>query len=327
MARMQAAAARIRAPRPAAVRRLTSSGPGVPTDRSGHAQYMLRPLLGALAAALVLPAPAVAQIVGEEHAASPAGHLAFVTKGETSESTLRVVSPDGAVGAAEPITGDDETPTVAVGTRGDAIVAWADREHRLWARVSTRRRPARPAGTGRPERVGPGRGPSFGTRRGRRSHDRLGPGERPRRAARARPRPVDRLGAAAGAGRHRRLPAVARAGRQRQRRDRVQPARAEARQHRAGRGRRAGAGPAVRTAAGGRRCPAQRAVRARRHQRPRRRDRRLDRDPAPPPRRPTSSSPSTGSSGRPADLSDDRSSSAAAPTRPGRASRSRPRDA
>jgi hypothetical protein len=92
--------------------------------------------------ALVAPvgaAPAAeAQVVGAEHAASSAGHLAFVTQGNGSRSTLRVVSPDGVVGAPEEIGETFDTPEVAVGARGDAVVAWIDRRQ-LWARY-------RPAG-------------------------------------------------------------------------------------------------------------------------------------------------------------------------------------
>ncbi|MDA0164225.1 hypothetical protein OM076_28400 [Solirubrobacter ginsenosidimutans] len=82
--------------------------------------------------------PARAQVAGAQHAASSAGHLAFVTQGNGSRSTLRVVSPEGVVGAAEDIGETFDTPVVAVGAAGDAVVAWIDRRE-LWARY-------RPAG-------------------------------------------------------------------------------------------------------------------------------------------------------------------------------------
>ena len=92
-----------------------------------------------VAVALAGAAPATeAQVVGAEHAASSAGHLAFVTQGNGSRSTLRVVSPDGLVGAPEEIGETFDTPEVAVGARGDAVVAWIDKKQ-LWARY-------RPAG-------------------------------------------------------------------------------------------------------------------------------------------------------------------------------------
>ncbi|HEY6888164.1 MAG TPA: hypothetical protein VI300_10305 [Solirubrobacter sp.] len=96
-------------------------------------------LLATLAVALVGGAPAAeAQVAGANHAASPAGHLAFVTQGNGSRSTLRIVSPEGVVGAPEEIGETFDTPEVAVGARGDAVVAWID-HRRLWARY-------RPAG-------------------------------------------------------------------------------------------------------------------------------------------------------------------------------------
>jgi hypothetical protein len=61
-----------------------------------------------------------------------------VTQGNGLRSTVRVVSPDGLVGAPEEIGETFDTPEVAVGARGDAVVAWIDRRQ-LWARY-------RPAG-------------------------------------------------------------------------------------------------------------------------------------------------------------------------------------
>ena len=58
-------------------------------------------------------------------APSPAGHLAFITDG-----TLRVASPDGVIAPAQTV--DDAS--VAIGSRGDVLLAWFDREQRLWAR-------------------------------------------------------------------------------------------------------------------------------------------------------------------------------------------------
>ena len=45
-----------------------------------------------------------------------------------------MVSPDGQVSAAEEIIDGFDEPEVAVGARGDVIVAWSDREKRLWTR-------------------------------------------------------------------------------------------------------------------------------------------------------------------------------------------------
>jgi hypothetical protein len=92
-------------------------------------------LLAALILAVVAPCARAAQVVGAEWAASSAGHLALVSQGNNGgTSTVRVVSPDGQVSAAETLAESLDTPGVAVGARGDAIVAWFDDEHRLLAR-------------------------------------------------------------------------------------------------------------------------------------------------------------------------------------------------
>lgn len=68
------------------------------------------------------------------YATSSAGHLAVVTESYADQpATLRVVTPDGAVGASEVIDADSRSPAVAVGPRGDALVVWGD-DAGLWAR-------------------------------------------------------------------------------------------------------------------------------------------------------------------------------------------------
>jgi hypothetical protein len=107
----------------------------------------------AIAVALFLgaaPDASAQRLAGSDWASSSAGHLAFVTQGDDSGSTLRVLSPDGQVSPAEAIVDNVDEPDVAVGARGDVIVAWNDREKRLWSRY-------RPAGgsLGPPELVAP----------------------------------------------------------------------------------------------------------------------------------------------------------------------------
>lgn len=110
----------------------------------------MRPLgIAVLALLLLAPSAPASELVGSDWAGSPAGQLAFVAKGDERRSTLQIVSPDGQVTAAEPIAESEDPPVVAVGPRGDAIVAWTDGGRRLWARY----RP--PGGTlGAPELVG-----------------------------------------------------------------------------------------------------------------------------------------------------------------------------
>ena len=85
-------------------------------------------------------------------ASSPAGHLAFVPQDEAGQRTvLQVIDPDGRLAPAEEVARKASDPAVALGPRGDVVVAWTDREHRLWMRY-------RPAGgtMGAPEQVASG---------------------------------------------------------------------------------------------------------------------------------------------------------------------------
>src|SRR4051794_3480214 len=77
----------------------------------------------------LIASPAAAQVAGANHAASSAGHLAFVTQGNGFHSTLRVVSPDGQVAPVDTIGETFDTPDVAIGPRGDAVVARIDAKH------------------------------------------------------------------------------------------------------------------------------------------------------------------------------------------------------
>ncbi|MDA0174053.1 hypothetical protein OJ998_33435 [Solirubrobacter taibaiensis] len=83
-----------------------------------------------LAMALVVPATARAdaQVEGASYASSGTGALAFVNRSEkTAVSSLRVVSAEGVVSAPQTIIEGYEDPQVAIGPRGDVIVAWVDR--------------------------------------------------------------------------------------------------------------------------------------------------------------------------------------------------------
>jgi hypothetical protein len=93
-------------------------------------------------ALLLAPQAAHAQAISGV-AASTAGHLAFVNdRGSDGAWMLRVVSPDGQVSAPEQVNPTFDEPWVAIGARGDAIVAWFD-DGRLLARF---RPPAGPLG-------------------------------------------------------------------------------------------------------------------------------------------------------------------------------------
>ncbi|MFA9273192.1 MAG: hypothetical protein ACEQSX_21135, partial [Baekduiaceae bacterium] len=100
---------------------------------------------------VVCAAPTAAQAAfpGIPYATSSTGYLAVVTESYLEQpATLRVVTPDGAVGASEMIDVQARSLAVAVGPRGDALVVWGD-DAGLW----TRYRP--PAGTLEPKvRIG-----------------------------------------------------------------------------------------------------------------------------------------------------------------------------
>ena len=66
-------------------------------------------------------------MINADGASSTAGHFAFA-KG----NVLRIVSPDGQVGAVEPLASGASYLIVAIGARGDAIVAWIA-DGALWA--------------------------------------------------------------------------------------------------------------------------------------------------------------------------------------------------
>jgi hypothetical protein len=93
-----------------------------------------------LVCGLLAPARAGAQeLVGHEWGSSTSGVLAIATEGDDGVSTLRVVSAQGQVAAAETVgAADMEQMQIAVGARGDVLVAWVDAKARLW----TRYRPA-----------------------------------------------------------------------------------------------------------------------------------------------------------------------------------------
>jgi hypothetical protein len=85
-----------------------------------------------LSFALVLCAPSIAraepQFEGAAFAASGTGALAFVNwAGDAGgASVLRVVGADGQVSAPQTIVDGHEDPQIAMGARGDVIVAWVD---------------------------------------------------------------------------------------------------------------------------------------------------------------------------------------------------------
>ena len=61
--------------------------------------------------------------------------MAFVTSvANQGVTTLRFVGADGVQAPPEVVTDGSEYPQLALGARGDAIVAWYDSEKRLWAR-------------------------------------------------------------------------------------------------------------------------------------------------------------------------------------------------
>jgi len=87
-------------------------------------------------ALLLVPSAARAQ-TPEGVASSTAGHLALVNDSRNGGAwMLRVVSPDGQVSAAEQVNATFDEPWVAIGARGDAIVAWQDPIG--WQRVTVR---------------------------------------------------------------------------------------------------------------------------------------------------------------------------------------------
>ena len=101
---------------------------------------------------LALAPVASAQEWAGRWASSPAGHLAFVPQDEAGQRTvLQVVEPDGRLAPAEEVARNASDPVVALGPRGDLVVAWTDRDQRLWMRY-------RPAGgsMGAPQQVASG---------------------------------------------------------------------------------------------------------------------------------------------------------------------------
>jgi hypothetical protein len=90
-----------------------------------------RALCLALAVGLTLPplASADAQIVGASYASSGTGAMAFANQQSTTgSSSLRVVGADGQITPAQTIVDGFNDPQVAMGPRGDVIVAWVNRE-------------------------------------------------------------------------------------------------------------------------------------------------------------------------------------------------------
>ena len=84
-------------------------------------------------------------------ASSPAGHLAFVPQDEAGQRTvLQVIDPDGRLAPAEEVARKASDPAVALGPRGDVVVAGLTATP-AWMRY-------RPAGgtMGAPEQVAPG---------------------------------------------------------------------------------------------------------------------------------------------------------------------------
>ncbi len=95
-----------------------------------------RALWPALVMVLALPSAARAdeQVEGAAYAASGSGAFAFANQSRTTgDSVLRVVGADGQISAPQPIVAGSEDPNVAMGPRGDVIVAWQDRDG-LYAR-------------------------------------------------------------------------------------------------------------------------------------------------------------------------------------------------
>ena len=116
----------------------------------GMQAVMLRLIWIVLTLALAAAPVAGAQsFAGSTWGSSPAGHMAFVAHDyDGGYNAFRLVSPSGDVSATETLVDVDDTPTVAVGARGDAIIVSIDHRERLWARY----RP--PGGTfGPPELV------------------------------------------------------------------------------------------------------------------------------------------------------------------------------
>jgi hypothetical protein len=70
---------------------------------------------------------------------------------DTGDSTVRLVAPTGVVSRPELLRGIGDTPSVAVGPRGEVLVAWTDDIGHVWARF---RPPGGPFGS--PERVAAG---------------------------------------------------------------------------------------------------------------------------------------------------------------------------
>jgi hypothetical protein len=84
----------------------------------------------ALALVLVIPSVARADgdVQGASYSASGSGALAFANQTPNrGGSVLRLVTAEGLVTAPQPIASGFEDPQVAMGPRGDVIVAWIDR--------------------------------------------------------------------------------------------------------------------------------------------------------------------------------------------------------
>jgi hypothetical protein len=81
------------------------------------------------------PSVALAQGEDSEWAAGSGGDFAFLAQDESNVPWLRMVGPSGAVSAPEAVAEAYAAPVVAVGPRGDAIVAWiGERDDALHAR-------------------------------------------------------------------------------------------------------------------------------------------------------------------------------------------------
>ena len=96
---------------------------------------MNRFLVWACCVLIAVPSSALAQGEDSEWASGAGGDFAFLAQDGNDVSWLRMVGPAGQVSAAEVVSEPDADPVVAVGPRGDAIVAWiGENDHALHAR-------------------------------------------------------------------------------------------------------------------------------------------------------------------------------------------------
>ena len=85
---------------------------------------MIRFLVYACTVLVLWPSTALAQGEDSEWATGSGGHFAFLAQDEANVSVLRVVAPGGVVSGPEIVSEPYAAPIVAVGPRGDVLVAW-----------------------------------------------------------------------------------------------------------------------------------------------------------------------------------------------------------